>query len=130
VEVPYLCLMLKLEMPVVQELLSREEIQMPEAPFDSPAMATAETTVEFLSACCRLVDLLDTPQDIPFVGGLIQREIIYRILRGPEGARLRAIGTLGDQSQRTAKAIAWIRANHAKRLRVWASPRCTIVSGR
>ena len=61
-----------------------------------------------------------TPQDIPFLSGLIQREIIYRILSGPEGARLRAIATLGDQSHRTAKAIAWIKANYAKPLRVEA----------
>ncbi len=93
-EVPYLGFLLKLEMPVVRELLSRED------------------------ACCRLVDLLDTPQDIPFLSGLIQREIIYRILRGREGARLRAIATLGDQSQRTAKAIAWVRVNYTKPLRV------------
>jgi AraC-like DNA-binding protein len=117
-EVPCLALSLKLEMPAVRELLSREEIQVAEAPSDSPGMATGETTVEFLSACCRLVDLLDTPQDIPFLSGLIQREIVYRILRGAEGARLRAIATLGEQSHRTAKAIAWIRANYAKPLRV------------
>jgi AraC-like DNA-binding protein len=116
--VPYLCFVLKLEMPVVRELLSREEIQAPEALSDTPAMATGETTTELLDACCRLVDLLNTPQDIPFLSGLIQREIIYRILRGPEGARLRAIATLGDQSQRAAKAIAWVRANYAKPLRV------------
>ena len=116
--VPYLCFVLKLEMPVVRELLSREEIQAPEAAADSPAMVTGETTAELLDACCRLMDLLNTPQDIPFLSGLIQREIIYRILRGPEGARLRAIATLGDQSQRTAKAIAWVRANYAKPLRV------------
>ncbi len=117
-EVPCLALSLKLEMPVVRELLSREEIQVAEAPSDSPGMATGETTVPFLSACCRLVDLLDTPRDIPFLGGLIQREIIYRILGSAEGARLRAIATLGEQSHRTAKAIAWIRANYAKPLRV------------
>jgi AraC-like DNA-binding protein len=117
-EVPCLALSLKLEMPVVRELLSREEIEVAEAPSDNPAMSTGETTVEFLSACCRLVDLLDTPQDITFLSGLIEREIIYRILRGSEGARLRAIATLGDQSHRTAKAIAWIRANYAKPLRV------------
>jgi transcriptional regulator GlxA family with amidase domain len=64
------------------------------------------------------VDLLDTPQDIPFLSGLIQREIIYRVLQSAEGARLRAIATLGEQSHRTAKAIAWIRANYAKPLRV------------
>lgn len=115
-DVPYLCFVLKLEMSVVRELLSREET--PQSPSDSPAMATGKTTVELLDACCRLIDLLNTPQDIPFLSGLIQREIIYRILRGPEGARLRAIATLGDQSHRTAKAIAWIRANYAKPLRV------------
>jgi hypothetical protein len=109
---------LKLEMPVIRELLSREEMQVVESPSDSPAMATGEATVEFLSACCRLMDLLSTPQDIPFLSGLIQSEIIYRILRGPEGTRLRAIATLGDQSHRTAKAIAWIKANYAKPLRV------------
>ena len=109
---------MKLEMPMVRELLSREEIQWPEAASDSPAMAIGEATAEFLSACCRLVDLLDSPQHIPFLSGLIQREIIYRILRGPEGARLRAIATLGDQSHRTAKAIAWIKTNYAKPLRV------------
>jgi AraC-like DNA-binding protein len=116
--VPYLCFVLKLEMPVVRELLSRDEIHSPETPSDSPAMATGETTAEFLDPCCRLINLLNTPQDVPFLSGLIQREIIYRILRGPEGARLRAIATLGDQSHRTAKAIAWIRANYAKPLMV------------
>ena len=117
-EVPYLCFVLKLDMPVVRELLSRGEIPAPEAPSDIPAMVTGATTAELLDACCRLVDLLNTAQDIPFLSGLIQREIIYRILRGPEGARLRAIATLGDQSHRTAKAIAWVRANYAKPLRV------------
>jgi len=118
VEAPCLAMALKLEMPVIRELLSRDEIHVAEPPPNSPAMATGEATVEFLSACCRLLDLLDAPQDIPFLSGPIQREIIYRILRGPEGARLRAIATLGDQSHRTAKAIAWIKANYAKPLRV------------
>jgi transcriptional regulator GlxA family with amidase domain len=81
-------------------------------------MATGETTVEFLSACCRLVDLLGAPRDIPILSGLVQREIVYRILQSGEGARLRAIATLGEQSHRTAKAIAWIRSNFAKPLRV------------
>ncbi len=117
-EAPCLAMSLKLEMALVREVLTREEMQVAEAPSDSPGMATGETTVEFLGACCRLVDLLDTPQDIPFLGGLIQREIVYRILRSAEGARLRAIATLGEQSHRTAKAIVWIRTNYAKPLRV------------
>jgi hypothetical protein len=103
---------------MVRELLSREEIHVAESPSEGPALSIGETTPEFLSACCRLLDLLNSPQDIPFLSGIIQREIIYRILRGPEGARLRSVATLGDQSHRTAKAIAWIVANYSKTLRV------------
>ena len=117
-EVPCLVLSLKLEMSMVREVLSHEEIHVVEAPSNSPAMSIGETTPEFRSACCRLLDLLDSPKDIPFLSGLIQREIIYRVLRGRVGARLRAVATLGDQSHRTAKAVAWIAANYAKALRV------------
>lgn len=117
-EVPCLALSIKLDMPMVRELLNREEIHLPEVPSDSPAISIGRTTPEFLNACCRLVDLLENPQDIPFLSGLIQREIIYRVLRGRAGARLRGVATLGDQSHRTAKAIAWIAANYAKPLRV------------
>jgi AraC-like DNA-binding protein len=81
-------------------------------------MATSETTPELLGACGRLLDLLNTREDIPFLSDPIQREIIYRVLRSPEGQRLRAIATAGDQSHRTARAIAWIRENYAKPLSV------------
>jgi AraC-like DNA-binding protein len=117
-ENPYLCLRLKLEMPAVREVLSREDFTSPSASSDALAMSTAETTVELLSACTRLLDLLHAPQDIPFLSPMIQREIIYRILRGSGGQRLRAIATAGDQSYRTAKVIAWIKANYAKTIRV------------
>jgi transcriptional regulator GlxA family with amidase domain len=43
---------------------------------------------------------------------------VYRLLRGPQGERLRAIATLGDQSHKTAKAIGWLRANYTKPLRL------------
>jgi AraC-like DNA-binding protein len=117
-EVPCLVLSLRFDMSVVRELLGREEIHVAEVPADSPALSIGETTPEFLNACCRLLDLLENPQDIPFLSSLIQREIIYRILQGSAGARLRAVATVGDQSHRTAKAIAWITANYAKPLLV------------
>ena len=117
-EAPYLCMRLKLEMPAVRELLSQEELHVPPAPTDNPAMTTARTTVELLDALFRLVNLLNTPRDIPFLSPLIEREIMYRILRSAEGQRLRAIATLGDQSHRTAKVITWMRTNYAKPFRV------------
>jgi AraC-like DNA-binding protein len=49
---------------------------------------------------------------------LIQREIIYRLLKTPQAGRLRAIATSGDLVQRTARAISWLRANFTKPLHV------------
>ena len=51
-----------------------------------------------------------------FSSHLIEREIVYRILRTPQGERLRAIATAGGLSHRTASAMAWLRANYAKPL--------------
>lgn len=116
-ERPYLALLLKLDMSAVRDLLTEEKISV--APASSgPALATGESSPELLGAFCRLLDLLDAPEDIGALSGLIQREIAYRLLRGPAGGRLRDIATLGDQDNRTAKAIAWIQRNYAKPLRV------------
>jgi transcriptional regulator GlxA family with amidase domain len=79
-------------------------------------MAVGETTAGLLGACTRLIELLDTPDDIPFLSHLLQREIVYRILRTPQADRLRAIATAGDLSHRTARAIAWLKANYSKPL--------------
>ena len=115
-EAPLLSMLLRLDMPTVREVLSREDLPEPEASSQRRGLAVGETTVGLLGACGRLVELLQTPEDIPFLSRLIQREIVYRILRTPQGERLRAIATKGGLSHRTASAIAWLRANYTKPL--------------
>jgi AraC-like DNA-binding protein len=115
---PFLALVLKLEMPVVREILSQDEFLVQDVAAGTRGMVVGKTPVELLSACCRLVDLLDKPEDIPFLGSLMRREIIYRLLHSPAGTHLRAIATLGEQSNRTAKAVAWLKVNYSKPLRV------------
>jgi AraC-like DNA-binding protein len=115
---PMLGLVLKLEMPAVREILSQQEFPLREESNDARGMAVGVSSVELLDACCRLLDLLDAPQDIAFLSGLIQREIIYRLLRSPQGKHLRSIATLGEQGHRTARAVEWVRLNYAKPLRV------------
>lgn len=115
---PILALILKFEMSQIREILSQEEFLTPEVCGGTRGIAICKSTPELLVACTRLVDLLDTPRDIPFLSSLMQREIIYRVLRGPLGKHLRAIATLGDQSNRTAKAVAWLKENYSKPLRV------------
>ena len=115
---PILGLLLALEMPVVREILSQQEFHLRGESADTRGIAVGVTTAELLDACSRLIDLLDSTQDIPFLATLIQREIVYRLLRSPQGRHLRAIATLGEQSHRTAKAVEWLRMNYAKPLRV------------
>src|SRR5271170_7991450 len=115
---PILGLLLGLDMPTVREILSQQEFHLREESADARGMAVGVTSVELLGACIRLVDLLDTSQDIPFLSSLIQREIIYRLLCSPQGKHLRAIATLGEQSHRTARAVEWLRVNYARPLRV------------
>ena len=105
-------------MPAVRSILSQEEFLSLEEPASARGISVGVTSLEMLNACSRLIDLLDAPQDIAFLSGLIHREIIYRLLRSPQGKHLRAIATLGEQSHRTAKAVTWLRTNYAKPLRV------------
>jgi AraC-like DNA-binding protein len=115
-QVPLLSMFLRLDIPTVREVISCEEFPETETSAESRGLAVGETTIGLLSACSRLIELLETPEDIPFLSHLIQREIVYRILRTPQGERLRAIATTGDLSNRTAKAIAWLKTNYAKPL--------------
>lgn len=115
---PMLALILRLEMTIVRELLNKHDFEVPEESSDALGMSVGKASEELLSACSRLLDLLDTPADVPILGDLIEREIIYRVLRSPQGNHLRAIATAGDQTNRVAKAASWLKENYAKPLRV------------
>ncbi|MBV9302952.1 MAG: AraC family transcriptional regulator [Acidobacteriaceae bacterium] len=117
-KVPLLSMLLRLDIAIVREVLSREDLPHIESTSQRQGLVVGETTSGLLSACTRLIELLDSPEDIPFMASLIQREIVYRILRTPQGERLRAIATRGDLSHRTARAIAWLRTNYTKPLRM------------
>ena len=117
-EVPYLAFFLKLNMSTVPDILKTEEIHTTEKSSGACGMAIGKTTVELVNACSRMMDLLDAPRDISFFSKLIQREIVYRLLQGSQGPRLRAIATSETKCHRTAKAVAWLRSNYEKPLRV------------
>lgn len=117
-EVPLLSLLLRLDMAVVREILMHEDLrELANAP-NTSGLAVGESSIELLEVCSRLIDLLNRPQDIPFISGLIQQEIIYRLLCSPQGRRLRSIATTGDLSNRTAKAISWLKENFNKPLHI------------
>ena len=118
VEKPYLAFFLKLDMGMVRDVLHTEEVRISAPPGGTRGMVLGEATVELLTPCSRMVQLLDTPQDVPFFCKLLQREIIYRLLQGPQGDRLRSVATMANQSYLTAKAVTWLRKNFEKTLNV------------
>src|SRR5258708_12303861 len=113
---------LSLDMRTVREVISGDDVPETKTSSLRQGFAVGETTLGLLSPCSRLLELLETPEDIPFLSYLIQREILYRILRTPQAERLRAIATSGDLSQRTTRAIAWLRANFANPLHIQDLP--------
>ena len=118
VEKPYLGLRLTFDMREVSQLMADSQLPPPKSQQSSRGMATGEVSLPLVNAFQRLIDLLDSEQDIPILAPVIQREIIYRLLIGDQGARLRQIAAAGSQSQQIARAIEWLKGNFAEQLRI------------
>jgi AraC-like DNA-binding protein len=117
-EKPYLGLRLKFDQREISQLMVDSNLPSPRAQQSSRGMATGEVTLSLLSAFQRLIDLLAEEKDIPILAPVIQREIIYRLLVGDQGARLRQIAAAGSQSHQIARAIDWLKGNFTRSLRI------------
>src|ERR687889_2190589 len=72
-----------------------------------------------LDAVVRLVGLLNSPADeARFLRPLVTREIVFRLLKGEQGGRLRQIAILGGHSHRIARAIERLRQDFDRPLRI------------
>jgi AraC-like DNA-binding protein len=81
-----------------------------EAP--TTGFAISPVTPALLDPWLRLLRLLDTPQDIPVLAPLLEREILYRLLQGPLGSALRQVALADSRLSRVRQAIAWIRMHY------------------
>jgi AraC-like DNA-binding protein len=117
-EKPYLGLILKLDRREISQLMADSHLPPPRAQQSSRGMATGDVTLPLLNAFQRLIDLLAEPKDIPILAPIIQREILYRLLVGDQGARLRQIASAGSQSHQIARAIDWLKGNFTRPLRI------------
>ncbi|MHB1272227.1 MAG: AraC family transcriptional regulator [Rhodanobacter sp.] len=115
---PYLCAMLRFDAQTIGELLTGAALPRPPAPAAGRGMAVSPLTPELLDSVLRLVRLLDTPWDIPVLAPLIERELLYRLLTGEQGARLRHVAMSGSQSQQIARAIDWLKGHYDRPLRI------------
>jgi len=117
-EKPYLGLRLTFNLGEIAQLMADSQLPPPRSQQSSRGMATGEVTLPLLGAFQRLIDLLEVTEDIPILAPVIQREIIYRLLVGEQGARLRQIAAAGSQSNQIARAIDWLKGNFAQPLRI------------
>ncbi|MBF0474724.1 MAG: AraC family transcriptional regulator [Deltaproteobacteria bacterium] len=117
-EKPYLGLRLTLDQREISQLMVDSHLPPPRGQQSSRGMATGQVTLPLLTAFQRLIDLLAEEQDIPILAPVIQREIIYRLLVGDQGARLRQIASAGSQSHQIARVIDWLKDNFARPLSI------------
>lgn len=82
------------------------------------AMSTSDADAELLDAVVRLLRLLEKPADAPILAPLIEREIIWRLLSGPQGDIVRQIGLADSNLSYVSRAIGWIRDNYAEPMRI------------
>lgn len=109
---PYLCLKLDLDLSLLGELVLA--MTWTEDRNTCKAVGVGNTSPDLLDAALRLVRLLDTPDDIPFLGPVIEREILYRLLRGEQAGVLRQLLTPNNRLQNVNRAVRWIKENYTQ----------------
>jgi AraC-like DNA-binding protein len=115
---PLLSLVLKLDLRMVALLMADSNLPASRYRQSSRGMAVCEVSRPLLDSFQRLVELLDAPEDIPILAPLILKEILYRLLMGELGPRLRQVATAGSHGHQIVRAIDWLKENYAKQLKV------------
>jgi AraC-like DNA-binding protein len=82
------------------------------------ALAVSDASEELLDAIVRLLRLLDQPADLPILAPMVQREILWRVMTGEQGATVRQLGLADSGLAHVSRAIRWIRDHHAESFRV------------
>jgi AraC-like DNA-binding protein len=118
-EAPYLGLRLDFDVKDIAALAL--DMKLGEALSPRPAqrgLCTGELCTALLEPLLRLVRLLATPEDVPTLAPLICRELLYRLLKLPEGWRMAQMAIVDSHSQRIAKAIGLLTQRYQQPLRV------------
>ena len=113
---PYLCCKIDIDQTMLTDLIAAECAPLP--PGDPPAVAVHPIGTDLMEAAFRLLRLLDRPASIAVIAPLVQREILYHLLHGPQSAMLRHAASADSHLGRIARAIAWIRTHAHEKLRI------------
>jgi AraC-like DNA-binding protein len=117
-EKPYLAMKLDVAPQEIAALILEAKLPEPGTGAPSRGMFVSRIDTAIIEAFVRLLRLLESPEDIPALAPVVRREILYRMLKGDEGQRLRQIAAASAHATRIAKAIEWLRQNYTRSLRV------------
>jgi AraC-like DNA-binding protein len=115
---PFLSLRLSLDPSIVRSVMLEAGYAPARAPVGVRAIDVSLLDTNLLEAAVRLTRLLNVPAEAPILLPLIMREIVYRLLMGEQGSRLRHLATLGDGSSPIAKAVERLRRDFNRPLRI------------
>lgn len=117
-ERPYLSLRLELAPTLVNSVIMEAGLAALPGSADARAIAASPLDADLLDAAVRLVRLLDCPAEARVLMPLVTREIVYRLLIGEQGGRLRYLALLGGYTPLIARAIEHLRQDFDQPLRI------------
>ncbi len=115
---PCLWMMIELDAALVASVIVEAGMSKPVSSAPLRAMESSPMDRPLLEAVVRLARLFESPQDADFLAPLALREIIYRLLRSGQAARLHQIASHGGQAHRVVRAVEWLRLNFDKPLSI------------
>jgi AraC-like DNA-binding protein len=83
-----------------------------------PGIAISRAPDDLVEAVTRMVRLLDRPRDIAVLAPMIEREILWLLMRGETGAVVRQLGLADSSLVRVGHAVQWLRERYADTIRV------------
>lgn len=122
-EKPYLGLRLDLDPTLVGSVMVEAGYPSGQRGVSVKAIDVSPLDADLLDAAVRLVRLIDSPAEAHVLVPLIKREILYRLLMGEQGNRLRQIAVLGGYTHHIAKAVDRLRQDFNLPLRIEAIAR-------
>ncbi len=115
---PYLSLRLKLDPALVGAVMAQAGHPLQPNQANVRAIKVSTLDAGLLDAVVRLVRLLENPTEAPFLASLIAREIVYRLLRGEQGDRLRHIAPPSEYTVPIVMAIERLHKDFDQPLRI------------
>lgn len=117
-ERPYLSFRLVLDPSVVTSVMLESGLVEPHGDGNAKAVNVSPLDLDLLDATVRLVRMIDSPAEYRVLAPLVIREIIFRLLTGAQGNRLRHLAKFGGHAHRMARAVELIRESFDKPLRI------------